>query len=146
MSDFATIDLSGFEAFGKELLEVIEEHGISEVAKTHTREIQNLTMQGYDAQGNTFHAYNPEYALERAAAGYDVNVKDLRRDKGRLYDLKLEDDTLTVPDDAQQIALGQMTGHDGAWGYEHDFLDTSAATDELAGEELTEFIAEHIGA
>ena len=137
------IDLSEFERFQAHVRKVAEEESIAEVGKTHGRIIQELTAQGLDANRNTFHDYNPEYAIYgRLKQGYPTSPKDLRKMQGRLYDFEVEDDTLTVKDNgnARVIAAGQMSGAGGKWGYQHDFLDVSDETNETAADELIEFL------
>lgn len=130
-----------FEQFNAELIDIIQTESIPQVAKTHKGRILELTAQGKDAFGDTLHDYNKEYA---ARLGIPVQPKTLRRKGYMLDSLELDGDTLTVNEQNQDIALGQMTGHDGDWGYEHLFLTTSHETDELAAEELTQKITEAI--
>lgn len=139
----ADMDFTAFDAFTAELTAIAEKESIPQVAKTHTRIITEKTSEGKNYKGERFHDYNAAYAKR---LGISRQPKTLRRDKGRLYDLSLDDDTLTVPDEAQAMALGQMTGVDGKWGYEHEFLDVSDETNEIASEELTDKIIELIHA
>ena len=146
----AVFDFSDLTDFLTHVTDVIENESIGQVAKTHTRIIQNYTLQGYDYMGEKFanwgdfhegnSAYSPGQEKIRTALGFGTNVKDLRMGTGRLYDLQLDGDTLTVPDDARPIALGMVTGHSGGWPYDMDFLNVSDDTNEIASQELVEFL------
>ena len=137
----AHFDYTNLTRFFERLEAVIENESIPHVAGTHTRIIQNYTLQGYDYMGNPFHSpYSTGQARKRTEAGYQTSYVDLRMGTGRLYDLALDGDTLTVPEDARPIALGQVTGHSGDWPYAYEFLNASEDTNETAGKELTEFI------
>jgi len=134
------IDLGEFIDFQDHLLKTVQDHSIPQVADTHKRIILNLTDQGYDANEETFHDYSEEYAIVRTKEGYAIHPVDLRKTGGLLNSLDLYGDTLTVDDDHQAVALGQMTGASGKWGYERDFLDVSDTTNETASEDLAEFL------
>ena len=150
----AVFDFSDLTSFLAHVVDVVEHESIPQVARTHTRIIQNYTLQGYDYMGEQFAkwgdfhdgggTYSPSQEAIRASAGYGTSVKDLRMGTGRLYDLQLDGDTLTVPADAQDIALGQVTGHSGDWPYSHEFLNVSDDTNNIASHELAEFLQDEI--
>ena len=127
------IDTSSLDRFNRNLVEWIDDNAIQIVAEVHATRIHLLTGQGVSAFGEVVHDYNREYAHH---LGIPVQPKTLNRGSGRLLDLRLEGNVLTVPENMQAIASGQMTGHGGSWGYVHDFLNVSNETIELSEQEL----------
>jgi hypothetical protein len=137
------IDTANFEAANAKLLTLAREHSVPEVADVHKKSILSLTAQGLDAHGIPFHDYNLQYAFYgRIKQDFTTSPKDLRKTKGRLYNIQLDDMLLTVEDEdnARVIAAGQMSGAGGRWAYVHDFLDASDDANEVAAVTLAEYL------
>lgn len=138
-------DLSDVRTWMRRLEDTIETKTIPTIADSHKASILDLTASGFDAYGYFMHDYSPKYKEKRIKANKRVDVKDLSFTGDMLASLELQGDALTVGDKFQEIALGQMTGHDGDWGYEHIFLETSPETDEKALDELDTVLNEELG-
>jgi hypothetical protein len=135
-----TIDFEPLKAFQENLMRVIERDSIPTVAASHKKRILGLTAAGSDALGEVFHPYGESQRKRREALGLPVDVKTLRVSNAMMDSLGLRGNILTVADDQQSKALGQVTGHSGKWGYKHNFLDSAIEGNEEAGRNLASHI------
>ena len=137
------VNTSAFDAMQEKILKIARDDSIEVVGSFHGQTIQHLTSFGVDANGKVFHDYSDAYAKRLKIA---KQPKTLTRGKGRLYNLVVEGNVLTVADEdnARVIAAGQMSGAGGRWSYTHDFLDVSDETNEYAGDALAEHVIENI--
>ncbi len=157
MTGIAVItDTSALEARLDRIADVAERDSIPQVFGTLRGLILDKTGRGVDAFDKTFNAYRPATIRQREKGNFQTDIKDLKRSKARLYDIVLENDTLTVANssetitsksgksrsvDARTIARGQMSGAGGRWPYKHRFLDVSKTSLVTAGKELTSFLS-----
>ena len=151
-------DTSRLESAMNGLIETARNDSIGQVAKTYGRELPLLYAKGIGGDGVAMHGYNSSYA---ARMGISSSPKTLKRSEGRLYDMVLEGNILTVTDSeittttkkgetrsvsARTVALGQQTGASGRWPYSNIMFGPNESLQETAAQELASYLTERIHA
>jgi hypothetical protein len=147
-----TFDTRKLEADFQRIMNVMRSDSIPRVGKTYIEELPKLYAAGKGGDGLTFSDYNADYAKRM---GIPVSPKTLKRADGRLYDMIMEGDMLTVRNstftgkygnaDTRDIALGQQTGGSGRWGYSNVMFGVNQSLQDQAAQELAHYITERIG-
>ncbi|MBU6232494.1 hypothetical protein KGP36_07730 [Patescibacteria group bacterium] len=133
-------DTSHLERTIIRLIEAARNDSIKQVSTTYIRELPKLYAQGLGGDGLPMPGYNEAYAKR---LDIPLTPKTLKRSEGRLYDLVLDGDTVTVRD-SREISLGQQTGHSGDWAYSNVMFAPNETLQSQAAEELAHYLSERI--
>lgn len=130
------IDERGLDRVFNALTAYIQRRAVTDASDIVRDGILDRTSQGKDYRKRVFpiwtpygvkrsqyqgHSpYSPSHANRRLKAGFQTGTKDLRMSGNMLDSIRLMGNTLTVGEEYQDIAHGQM--FNPKWRYHHEFL------------------------
>ncbi|HEY3874775.1 MAG TPA: hypothetical protein VGM92_04830 [Candidatus Kapabacteria bacterium] len=151
-------DTARMESVIHTLIDVAKNDSIPQVSTTYIRELPKLYAEGLGGDGLPLPSYSDSYAKRNSIS---LTPKTLKRTDGRLYDMVLDGNLLTVKESdftsakkdgttrtvsSRVVAHGQQTGGTGKWGYSNIMFGANQPLQSQAAEELASFITERIAA